>query len=82
MKDTKIGFVIEETFGEKPKKSEPIVLLPVQKEPITAELKKLLTVNARFDCPCCGKGIQIRIDHEIDKDDKPDVPTPNGPIET
>lgn len=65
MKETKIGFITEETFGEEPAKCKPITLMPIQKMPIRAKVEKVLTVNARFDCPCCGKGVQIRIDTEI-----------------
>lgn len=65
MKENKIGFATEVTFGETPVNGEPITLLPIQSKRVMSEAKKVLIVEARFDCPCCGKGIQINIDTEI-----------------
>lgn len=65
MKKTKVGFAIEETFGEKLVNSEPIMLSPIQETQIKSKTESVLTVNARFDCPCCGKGISIKIDKKI-----------------
>ncbi len=62
---TSYKFVKEKTFGTKPGNIKPITLLPVQQEPITGKAKKLLKVNARFDCPCCGKGVQIQIGYDM-----------------
>ena len=61
----KIGFVEEETFGTKPGDVEPITLLPFQQEPITRKMRKSLKVDARFNCPCCGKGVQIQINYNV-----------------
>ena len=63
---TKIGFVKEVIYGDKPCRENPITLLPAQVESITVEAKKQLRVNARFDCPCCGKGIQIEINQVVE----------------
>ena len=64
MKETTIGYVKEVTFSENPANS-PITLLPIQNTSIESKVERVLTLNARFDCPCCGKGVQINIDTEI-----------------
>jgi len=65
MKEGIIGFVKEETFGEKPANSEPITLRSIKATSIIAKCEELLEISARFDCPYCGKGIQIKVDAKI-----------------
>jgi len=60
-----IGFAKEVVYGEDPAKVTPITLLPAQSNLVITEAIKKLMVDARFDCPCCGKGITIQIDQEI-----------------
>lgn len=59
----RIGFIKEVAFGEQP---DPIDCNPVTLMPsIISTMNKAVMLNARFDCPCCNKGIQIQINAEI-----------------
>ena len=61
-----IGVAIEDVGGVIPEKSELIRLTSVRKEPIVGKSEKVLIVDARFDCPCCGNGVYIKIHDEVD----------------
>lgn len=57
-----IGFAVESTYGGDSDIKNTITRIH---EPITAPINKTLVMSARFDCPCCKKGITIKIDTKI-----------------
>ena len=57
-----IGFAVESTKGVDTELKTTVTQLS---EPITAPIDKILTMSARLDCPCCNKGITIKIDTKI-----------------
>lgn len=36
---------------------------------ILTDLEKIFRMDARFDCPCCGKGISIRVEKIVPRDE-------------
>ena len=58
-----IGFAVESTKGEGAETLKTTVTQLFQ--PITNTIEKILVMTARLDCPCCKKGITIKIDTKI-----------------
>jgi hypothetical protein len=62
MKNKDIGFAIESTVGVEAIKAKSII---TSKLPLISKKQKELQLQARFNCPCCDKGISIQIDTKI-----------------
>lgn len=57
-----IGFAVESVKGNEVVESKSII---TAKLPVISKKQKELHLQARFDCPCCGKGVSIQIDAKI-----------------
>ena len=63
-----LGFVTEVTYGEEPDSIQPLKVTRILDDEQVTESQTI--VNARFDCPCCGKGISIRLELNGGHDEK------------
>lgn len=62
---TYLSYVREDTFSVTPEDFKPVTLLTGSAVPSEAlRVGRHLVLNARFDCPCCGKGIVVVVDEK------------------